>query len=151
MTTALSPLPDLLALPPARAEAIRALAPYLRPGLRVALSTHINADGDGCGSEVAIAGMLAQLGMTPMIVNPTPWPEMFRFLLPDEALDQSPRGAAALREADAGWLVAGSRADLAVLDAPSYTHLAYRPGVPLVALTIEAGKIVAGARPGEPS
>ena len=100
MTTALSPLPDLLALPPARAEAIRALAPYLRPGLRVALSTHINADGDGCGSEVAIAGLLAQLGMTPMIVNPTPWPEMFRFLLPDEALDQSPRGAAALREAD---------------------------------------------------
>ncbi len=100
MTTALSPLPDLLALPPARAAAIRALAPHLRPGLRVALSTHINADGDGCGSEVAMAGLLAQLGMTPMIVNPTPWPEMFRFLLPDDALDQSPRGAAALREAD---------------------------------------------------
>ena len=36
MTTALSPLPDLLALPPARAEAIRSLAPHLRPGLRVA-------------------------------------------------------------------------------------------------------------------
>jgi imidazolonepropionase len=26
----------------------------------------------------------------------------------------------------------GSVADLAVLDAPSYMHLAYRPGVPLV-------------------
>ena len=26
----------------------------------------------------------------------------------------------------------GARADLAVLDAPSYRHLAYRPGVPLV-------------------
>jgi imidazolonepropionase len=70
----------------------------------------------------------------------------------DEALHAATAGgAAALREADAGRLVAGSRADLAVLDAPSYTHLAYRPGVPLVALTIEAGKVVAGARPGEPS
>jgi phosphoesterase RecJ-like protein len=47
-----------------------------------------------------MAGLLAQLGMRPMIVNPTPWPDMFRFLLADQALDQSPRGAAALREAD---------------------------------------------------
>jgi phosphoesterase RecJ-like protein len=100
MTVALSPLPDLLAIPPARGEAIRALTAHLRPGARVALSTHINADGDGCGSEAAMAGLLAQLGMRPMIVNPTPWPDMFRFLLPDETLDQSPRGAAALREAD---------------------------------------------------
>ena len=29
-------------------------------------------------------------------------------------------------------LTAGCRADLQVLDAPSYMHLAYRPGVPLV-------------------
>jgi phosphoesterase RecJ-like protein len=100
MATTISPLPDLLALPPARAEAIRALAPHLKPGLRVALSTHINADGDGCGSEIAMAGLLTQLGMRPVIVNPTPWPDMFRFLLPDESLDQSPRGAAALRDVD---------------------------------------------------
>jgi len=26
----------------------------------------------------------------------------------------------------------GARADLVLLDAPSYVHLAYRPGVPLV-------------------
>jgi imidazolonepropionase len=31
-----------------------------------------------------------------------------------------------------GRLVPGTRADLVVLDAPSYVHLAYRPGVPLV-------------------
>jgi phosphoesterase RecJ-like protein len=99
MTVALSAA-DLLAIPPARAEAIRALTAHFRPGARVVLSTHINADGDGCGSEVAMAGLLAQLGMRPTIVNPTPWPEMFRFLLPDAALDQSGRGAAALREAD---------------------------------------------------
>jgi phosphoesterase RecJ-like protein len=101
MTTAAAPLPDLLAIPPARAEAIRTLADQLRSGMRVGLSTHINADGDGCGSEVAMAGLLAQLGMHPVIVNPTPWPDMFRFLLADAALDRSGRGAAALRDVDA--------------------------------------------------
>jgi imidazolonepropionase len=31
------------------------------------------------------------------------------------------------------------RADLCVLDAPSYTHLVYRPGVPLIHSVVEAG------------
>lgn len=48
-------------------------------------------------------------------------------------------GASALRRTDVGHLAVGARADLVVLDAPSYTHLVYRPGVPLIALTIEAG------------
>lgn len=41
-------------------------------------------------------------------------------------------GAAALRRGDIGHLAVGAWGDLAVLDAPSYVHLAYRPGVPLV-------------------
>ncbi|MBS2533518.1 imidazolonepropionase [Catenulispora sp. NF23] len=41
-------------------------------------------------------------------------------------------GAEALRRDDVGHLGVGARADLAVLDAPSFIHLAYRPGVPLV-------------------
>lgn len=41
-------------------------------------------------------------------------------------------GAAALRRTDVGVLRTGARADLIVLDAPSYLHLAYRPGVPLI-------------------
>ncbi len=45
-------------------------------------------------------------------------------------------GAAALRRTDVGHLAPGARADLAVLEAPSYRHLAYRPGVPL-ARTLE--------------
>ena len=40
-------------------------------------------------------------------------------------------GARALRRADVGHLGVGARPDVAVLDAPSYRHLAYRPGVPL--------------------
>ena len=40
-------------------------------------------------------------------------------------------GAQALRRDDIGVLAPGMRADLCVLDAPSYVHLAYRPGVPI--------------------
>lgn len=40
-------------------------------------------------------------------------------------------GAKALRRTDVGHLQVGARADLAVLDAPSFEHLAYRAGVPL--------------------
>jgi len=41
-------------------------------------------------------------------------------------------GAAALRRADVGRLTVGACANLVELSAPSYLHLAYRPGVPLV-------------------
>lgn len=47
-------------------------------------------------------------------------------------------GAAALRRTDIGGLAIGQRADLVILDAPSYVHLAYRPGVPLVQRVIAA-------------
>ena len=33
----------------------------------------------------------------------------------------------------------GARADLIILDAPSYLHLAYRPGVPLVRQVLRNG------------
>jgi len=51
-------------------------------------------------------------------------------------------GAAALDRDDVGHLVVGARADLVVLDAPSHRHLAYRPGVPLVAQTWIGGRPV---------
>jgi imidazolonepropionase len=41
-------------------------------------------------------------------------------------------GARALGRTDIGHLGIGARADFALLDAPSYLHLAYRPGVPLI-------------------
>ena len=50
-----------------------------------------------------------------------------------EALWAATRGGGlALARDDLGTLAAGSPAHFAVLDAPSYVHLAYRPGVPLV-------------------
>jgi imidazolonepropionase len=53
-------------------------------------------------------------------------------MTPAEALHAATAGGArALRRSDIGSLALGSRADLAVLDAPSFVHLAYRPGAPL--------------------
>ena len=48
-------------------------------------------------------------------------------------------GAAALRRTDVGGLRIGQRANLVVLNAPSFVHLMYRPGVDLVASTIIDG------------
>lgn len=60
-------------------------------------------------------------------------------LTPYEALRAATLGGArALRRPELGRLGVGSRADLVVLDAPSYVHLAYRPGVPLVHTVISA-------------
>jgi imidazolonepropionase len=59
---------------------------------------------------------------------------------PAEALwSATAGGAAALRRTDVGQLRVGARADLCVLAAPSYVHLAYRPGVPLVSAVFAAG------------
>ena len=51
-------------------------------------------------------------------------------------------GARSLQRHDVGWLGPGSRADLVVLDAPSYAHLIYRPGVPLIHATIIGGAMI---------
>jgi bifunctional oligoribonuclease and PAP phosphatase NrnA len=91
----------LLSASEARQAAIHEWFAALRPGTTVALSTHINADGDGCGSETALARLLAQRGIRCRIVNPTPWPTMFSFLLGDDIEEASERGAAALADVDA--------------------------------------------------
>lgn len=48
-------------------------------------------------------------------------------------------GARALRRDDVGQLAVGKSADFVVLNAPSYLHLAYRPGVDLISETVIAG------------
>jgi imidazolonepropionase len=50
-------------------------------------------------------------------------------------------GARALRRTDVGHLGVGARADLIMLDAPSHSYLAYRPGVPQIAAVWQAGKL----------
>ncbi|MCK1796937.1 imidazolonepropionase [Streptomyces sp. XM4193] len=89
----------------------------LDAGVSVALSTDCNPGSSFTSSmPFCIAVAVREMGMTP-----------------DEALwSATAGGAAALRREDVGRLAPGARADLALLDAPSHVHLAYRPGVPLV-------------------
>ncbi|MFE4049183.1 imidazolonepropionase [Streptomyces sp. YIM B13518] len=90
----------------------------LDAGVTVALSTDCNP-GSSFTSSVPFCVALAvrDMGMTP-----------------DEAVRAATAGgAAALRRDDIGRLAPGAYADLTLLDAPSHVHLAYRPGVPLVA------------------
>lgn len=81
--------------------AAREVAALIVPGQRVCLTTHVNPDGDGLGSEVALAHLLQPLGVTVMITNPTPTPSRFAFLF--EALpgvDRSDQAVKELRRAD---------------------------------------------------
>jgi phosphoesterase RecJ-like protein len=91
---------DLLSVPQQRRESIERLAQELRAGRSVAISTHINADGDGCGSETALSRLLGQMGIRSKIVNPTPWPDMYKFLLGVDVRDASDQGAKGLKDAD---------------------------------------------------
>lgn len=81
----------------------RRLLAHLERAERLVLTTHVNADGDGAGSEAALAAWLAGRGKDVTIVNPTPFPELYRYLLdrPDRvASPDEPRGRAALEAAD---------------------------------------------------
>ena len=96
----------------------------LDAGVAVALATDCNP---GTCYSTSIPLMLAlavrEMGMTPA-----------------EALYAATAGAArALRRDDVGRLAVGAPADLAVLEAPTYLHLAYRPGVPIARALDVAG------------
>jgi imidazolonepropionase len=95
-------------------------------GVRVALASDCNPGSCYTSSlPLCVALAVRELGMTPA-----------------EAVHAiTAGGAAALGRSDIGALVPGRRGDVVLLDAPSHVHLAYRPGVPLV-----AGVWVAGER-----
>jgi imidazolonepropionase len=99
----------------------------LDAGATVAIATDCNPGTSYTTSmPFAIALAVRDMGMTPA-----------------QALwSATAGGAAALRRDDVGTLTPGARADLVLLDAPSYVHLAYRPGVPLVAGVWREGRPV---------
>jgi imidazolonepropionase len=94
-------------------------------GVHVALATDCNPGSCFTSSmPLCIALAVREMGMSP-----------------GEALAAATTGGAgALGRTDVGHLGVGASADLAVLDAPSYLHLAYRPGVPLVRETFVRGR-----------
>ena len=62
---------------------------------------------------------------------------------PEQAIWSATKGGAmALRRSDIGGFGLGMKADFVVLDAPSATHIAYRPGVDLVESTWISGNAV---------
>ncbi len=66
-----------------------------------------------------------------------------------EALCASTRGGArALRRDEVGRITVGGPADLTLLAAPSYVHLAYRPGVSLIDVVWRGGRRVPSRRRG---
>ena len=88
----------------------------LDAGVRIALASDCNPGSCYTSSmPLVIALAVREMGLTPA-----------------EALTAATLGgAAALDRDDVGHLRVGARADLVALDAPTYLHLAYRPGVPL--------------------
>lgn len=88
-------------LPASRKRAAQELARLFKTGMRVALTTHVNADGDGVGSEVALWHLLTERGLKPVITNPTPIPERYSFLVRGiEHADKSREAVKHLRRAD---------------------------------------------------
>lgn len=97
----------------------------LDAGVTVAIATDCNPGTSYTSSmPFCIAVAVREMGMTP-----------------GEAVWAATAGGArALRRDDLGRLAPGSRADLIVLDAPSYVHLSYRPGVPQIAQVWARGR-----------
>ena len=89
-----------LEIPRDRSAAVKRIADALSGVQTVAVTTHINADGDAAGSVAAMARLLPQLGSKAIIVNPTPWPPLFAFLK-GGLDDRTGSGAEALRSAGA--------------------------------------------------
>ncbi|RMF63147.1 MAG: bifunctional oligoribonuclease/PAP phosphatase NrnA [Calditrichaeota bacterium] len=58
----------------------------LERGQRFVLTTHVNPDGDGLGSEAALALFLESLGKDAYIYNSSPVPENYRFLDPEQRM-----------------------------------------------------------------
>jgi imidazolonepropionase len=100
----------------------------LDAGVTVALATDCNpGSAYSTSMPLAIALAVREMAMTPA----------------EAVRAATVGGATALRRDDIGVIAPGRGADLVVLDAPSYVHLAYRPGVPLISQVWQSGERVA--------
>lgn len=77
-------------IPEHRRAALQRILAVLEPAQNVVLTTHVNADGDGAGSEAALGAWLAATGKRVRIANPTPFPPPFRYLVADPATIADP-------------------------------------------------------------
>lgn len=104
----------------------------LDAGVRVALATDCNPGTSFTTSmSFVVALAVRELGMT----------------VPEALQAATGGGADALLSDDVGRLAQGKRADFVVLDAPSVSWVAYRPGVSMVSAVFRRGQLVAGTSP----
>jgi bifunctional oligoribonuclease and PAP phosphatase NrnA len=90
-----------LSLSPEKIALAREFAAALKPGQRVCITTHVNPDGDGIGSEVGLVHLLRAQGLDAVITNPSPTPPRFNFLFDDlPGVDRSGEAVKELRRAD---------------------------------------------------
>ena len=85
-----------------RLDGLERIRAQLASAQKIVMTTHLNADGDGAGSEGALGGWLRRHGHEATIVNPTPMPDGYRFLLDGLPawIPADQEGQAAIREAD---------------------------------------------------
>lgn len=88
-------------LSPPKLSAAHAFAAALKPGMRVCLTTHVNPDGDGLGSEAGLSHLLRARGVDVVVTNPTPTPPRYDFLFqPLPGVDRTAEAVKELRRAD---------------------------------------------------
>jgi phosphoesterase RecJ-like protein len=63
-------------------EGFGAILTLFRAHGRFVLTTHVNPDGDGIGSEIALASWLRKRGKDVRVINGSPLPAVYRFLDP---------------------------------------------------------------------
>lgn len=93
---------DLTRVPENRIAPLKQVLEVIEAAQRIVLITHVNADGDGAGSEAVVAAWLQTLGKAVRITNATTFPQQFRYLVDDGVvLDHTDANAGrAIREAD---------------------------------------------------
>ncbi len=70
-------------IPDHRLPSLRAVLARFEAARSVILTTHLNADGDGTGCETALLEFFREREIDAWIINPTPFPNLYRFLIQD--------------------------------------------------------------------
>src|ERR671917_1784472 len=102
------------------------IAEFLKTLDRVAVTTHVGADGDAIGASAALVRLMRRLGAEAVFCHAEAVPEYLEWLLPDEALRELPPDHDLL-------VVDTSRADRAGVPVPesgARLHIDHHPDNP---------------------
>jgi len=85
-------------------EAVKAV---IEQGNRFLITTHVNPDGDGIGSEIALCHYLRSIGKEPYIINCSALPDNFHYLVSDHEIERfdEDNSTEIFREFDAAFIL----------------------------------------------